>query len=97
MKQDCPTCRWEDFVERKWNREFVWVQIPQTGNVTVPEDQYDRFYRYASAEPPNYPAACKVLVDAAAADTVMTAPNAELMARRACCIPVEARPGNPIS
>jgi hypothetical protein len=50
----------------------VWVQVPQTGNVTVPEDSYDSFYRYASAEPPNYPAACKVLVEAAAADTVMT-------------------------
>jgi hypothetical protein len=46
--------------------------VPQTGNVTVPEDAYDRFYGYASAEPPNYPAACKVLVEAAAADTVMT-------------------------
>ena len=48
------------------------MQVPQTGNVTVPEDSYDRFYGYASAEPPNYPAACKVLVEAAAADTVMT-------------------------
>jgi hypothetical protein len=66
------TCSLAPFVERKWNREFVWVQIPQTGNVTVPEDSYDRFYGYASAEPPNYPAACKVLVEAAAADTVIT-------------------------
>jgi hypothetical protein len=48
------------------------VQVPQTGNVTVPEDAYDRFYQYASAEPPNYTAACKVLTEAAAADTVMT-------------------------
>ena len=70
--QECKSCTLEPFVERKWNRAFVWVQIPQTGNVTVPEDSYDRFYRYASAEPPNYPAACKVLVEAAAADTVMT-------------------------
>jgi len=70
--QECKSCTLEPFVERKWNREFVWVQIPQTGNVTVPEDSYDSFYRYASAEPPNYPAACKVLVEAAAADTVMT-------------------------
>ena len=38
----------------------------------VPEDAYDRFYGYASADPPNYPAACKVLVEAAAEDTVMT-------------------------
>jgi len=70
--QQCKSCTLEPFVERKWNREFVWVQIPQTGNVTVPEDYYDRFYGYASAEPPNYAAACKVLVEAAAADTVMT-------------------------
>jgi hypothetical protein len=70
--QDCKSCTLEPFVERKWNREFVWVQIPQTGNVTVPEDYYDRFYGYASAEPPNYAAACRVLVEAAAADTVMT-------------------------
>jgi hypothetical protein len=70
--QECKSCTLEPFVERKWNREYVWVQVPQTGNVTVPEDTYDRFYGYASAEPPNYPAACKVLVEAAAADTVMT-------------------------
>ena len=70
--QECKSCTLEPFVERKWNWEYVWVQVPQTGNVTVPEDTYDRFYGYASAEPPNYPAACKVLVEAAAADTVMT-------------------------
>ena len=70
--QECKSCTLEPFVERKWNKEFVWVQIPQTGNVTVPEDQYDRFYGYVGAEPPNYPAACKVLVEAASADTVMT-------------------------
>jgi hypothetical protein len=70
--QECTSCSLQPFVERKWNREYVWVQIPQTGNVTVPEDSYDRFYGYASAEPPNYAAACKVLVDAAASDTVMT-------------------------
>jgi len=70
--QECKSCTLEPFVERKWNHEYVWVQIPQAGNVTVPEDYYDRFYGYASAEPPNYAAACKVLVEAAAADTVMT-------------------------
>src|SRR5262249_27358390 len=70
--QECKSCTLQPFVERKWNREYVWVQIPQTGNVTVPEDYYERFYGYASAEPPNYAAACKVLVEAAAADTVMT-------------------------
>ena len=66
------TCSFEPFVERQWNRSFVWVQIPETGNVTVPEDVYDRFYGKAGGEPPNYPAACKVLVEAAAADTVAT-------------------------
>ena len=66
------TCSFEPFVERQWNRSFVWVQIPQTGNVTVPEDYYDRFYGKVGGEPPNYPAACKVLVEAAAADTVAT-------------------------
>ncbi len=70
--QECKSCTLQPFVERKWNKEYVWVQVPQTGNVTVPEDSYDRFYGYASAEPPNYPAACTVLVEAAAADTVMT-------------------------
>jgi len=66
------TCSFEPFVERQWNRSFVWVQIPQTGNVTVPEDYYDQFANKLGAEPPNYPAACKVLVEAAAADTVTT-------------------------
>ena len=66
------TCSFEPFVERQWNRSFVWVQIPQTGNVTVPEDYYDRFYGKVGGEPPKYPAACKVLVEAAAADTVAT-------------------------
>ncbi len=70
--QECQSCTLEPFVERKWNKNFVWVQIPQTGNVTVPEDDYDRFYRYAGAEPPNYTAACKVLVEAVASETVMT-------------------------
>jgi hypothetical protein len=46
--QECKSCALEPFRRRKWNREFVWVQIPQTGNVTVPEDSYDRFYGYAS-------------------------------------------------
>ena len=46
--------------------------MPETGNVTVPEDVYDRFYGKIGGQPPNYPAACRVLVDAAAADTVAT-------------------------
>lgn len=66
------TCSLAPFVERQWNRSFVWVQVPETGNVTVPEDYYDRFYGQLGDEPPNYAAACKVLVEAAAADTVAT-------------------------
>jgi hypothetical protein len=66
------TCSFEPFVERQWNRSFVWVQIPQTGNVTVPEDYYEQFTSKLGTEPPNYPGACKVLVEAAAADTVAT-------------------------
>ena len=66
------TCSLEPFVERKWNREFVWVQVPETGNVTVPEDTYDLFQDKISAAPPDYAAACRVLTEAAAADTVMT-------------------------
>jgi hypothetical protein len=70
--RQCTSCTLAPFVDRKWNRAYVWVQVPQTGNVTVPEDAYDRFYSYASAEPANYEAACKVLTEAAAEDTVMT-------------------------
>ena len=64
---DCPACRWDRFVERKWNQSFAWVKLPDIGNVTVPDAYYDRFYSYAGANPPNYPQACKVLEDAAAA------------------------------
>ena len=67
-----PSCSFEPFIERNWSRPFVWVQIPKIGNVTVPEDSYDRFYGFVAAAPPNYPAACAVLVEAAAADTVAT-------------------------
>ena len=68
----CASCSLAPFVERKWNRAYVWVQVPDTGNVTVPEDVYDRFLVQASADPPNYAAACRLLTEAAAADTVMT-------------------------
>jgi hypothetical protein len=66
-------CSLDHFVERKWNMSFVWVQIPQTGNVTVPEDYYDRFHANVAASPPDYQAACAVLVEAAAADMMTTA------------------------
>jgi hypothetical protein len=71
-------CSFEPFVERQWNRSFVWVQIPQTGNVTVPEDYYEQFTSKLGTEPPNYPGACKVLVEAAAADTVTTAASPDI-------------------
>ncbi len=65
-------CSLSPFVERRWNKQFVWIQVPQVGNVTVPEDSYDSFVSYAGNEPPNYKDACKVLVRAAASDTVET-------------------------
>jgi hypothetical protein len=71
-------CSFEPFVERKWNREFVWVQIPDTGNVTVPEDIYDTFQGKVDGEPPDYTAACKVLVEAAAADSVVATTTPDL-------------------
>jgi hypothetical protein len=43
-------------------------------NVTVPEDYYDRFYADAAKDPPDYSAACKLLAEAVAADTVAGAP-----------------------
>ena len=72
------TCSFEPFVERKWNREFVWVEIPQTGNVTVPEDVYATFQDKIEGEKPDYPGACKVLVEAAAADTVVATTGPDL-------------------
>jgi len=64
------SCSFQPFVERKWNHAFVWVQMPSVGNVTVPEDHYDRFHAYAAQDPPDYSSACKLLVEAVAADTV---------------------------
>ena len=64
------SCSFQPFVERKWNHAFVWVQIPSVGNVTVPEDYYDRFYAYVAQDPPDHSSACKLLVEAVAADTV---------------------------
>jgi hypothetical protein len=67
------TCSLDPFVERKWNSAFVWVRIPETGNVTVPEDYYDRFQGAVANSPPNYQAACAVLSEAAAADMMTMA------------------------
>jgi hypothetical protein len=82
-------CSLEPFVERKWNRPFVWVLIPQTGNVTVPDDYFDRFFTPVSDEPPDYPKACAVLAEAAATDTIVAAipiaePDAQSASREAC-------------
>jgi hypothetical protein len=65
------TCKFDPFVERRWDKSFVWVQIPEVGNVTVPEDHYERFFQYVSANPADYPSACNVLVEAAATDSVV--------------------------
>jgi hypothetical protein len=67
------TCSLEPFVERKWNSAFVWVRIPETGNVTVPEEYYDRFEGAVASSPPNYQAACAVLAEAAVADMMTMA------------------------
>jgi hypothetical protein len=70
-------CKFDPFVERNWGRSYVWVQIPKVGNVTVPEDYYDRFVGFVSAEPSDFASACNVLSEAAAMDTVaMTSPTA---------------------
>lgn len=70
-------CKFDPFVERNWGRPYVWVQIPKVGNVTVPEDYYDQFVGYVSAEPSDFSSACNVLSEAAAMDTVaMTSPTA---------------------
>lgn len=70
-------CKFDPFVERNWGRPYVWVQIPKVGNVTVPEDYYDQFVGYVSAEPSDFASACNVLSEAAAMDTVaMTSPTA---------------------
>jgi hypothetical protein len=71
-RSEANACTFDPFVERKWNHAFVWVQIPEVGNVTVPEDYYDRFFADVSKDPPDYAAACKVLGEALADDTVAT-------------------------
>ncbi len=76
-KAELEVCKFDPFVERKWNTAFVWVQVPEVGNVTVPEDHYERFFQYAGNTPPDFPAACRVLVDAAAADTVVSDAEAQ--------------------
>ncbi len=68
-----PVCTLKPFVDRQWAQAFVWVQIPDVGNVTVPEQRYDQFVNALNAAPPNYETACTVLAEAAAADTVTTA------------------------
>ena len=72
------SCSFQPFVERKWNHAFVWVQMPSVGNVTVPEDYYDRFHAYAAQDPPDYSSACKLLVEAVAGDTVAASVQPDL-------------------
>jgi hypothetical protein len=68
-----PACTLKPFVDRQWAQAYVWVQIPDVGNVTVPETNYDEFVGAITASPPSYETACSVLAQAAAADTVTTA------------------------
>ena len=68
-----PSCAFEPFIERNWSRPYVWVQIPKIGNVTVPEEYYDRFYGFVSGRAAELSRlGLRVLVEAAAADTVAT-------------------------
>lgn len=68
-------CTLKPFVDRKWSQAYVWVQVPEVGDVTVPEDAYDKFIGYVGNDPPNYPGACAVLAEAAAIDTISPAVN----------------------
>lgn len=67
------SCTLQPFVDRQWSQPYSWVQVPDVGNVTVPDASYDRFIGFVSSAPPNYRTACSVLAEAAAADTVATA------------------------
>jgi hypothetical protein len=66
-------CTLQPFVDRQWSQPYSWVQVPEVGNVTVPDATYERFVSFVSSEPPNYRTACSVLAEAAAADTVAVA------------------------
>lgn len=67
------TCTLQPFVDRQWSQPYSWVLVPEVGNVTVPDQSYDRFISFVGSQPPNYRTACTVLAEAAAADTVATA------------------------
>jgi hypothetical protein len=67
------SCTLQPFVDRQWGQPYSWVQIPEVGNVTVPDQAYDRFISFVASEPPNYGTACTVLAEVAAADTVSPA------------------------
>ncbi len=70
---DAGSCTMKPFVDRQWSQPYSWVQIPEVGNVTVPDQTYDRFIGFMAGEPPNYTNACTVLAEAAAGDTVSPA------------------------
>jgi hypothetical protein len=67
-------CFLQHFVDRKWNTEYVWVQIPEIGNVTVPSDFSEAFV--AEVNKPDFASACNILVQAAAKDTAGVAETA---------------------
>lgn len=66
-------CTLQPFVDRQWSQPYSWVLVPEVGNITVPDESYDRFISHVASEPPNYRTACTVLAEAAAADTVSPA------------------------
>lgn len=71
-------CTLKPFIDRKWSQPFSWVLVPDVGNVTVPDQSYERFIGLVSSEPPNFDTACIVLAEAAAADTVSPAETSGL-------------------
>lgn len=71
--EEASSCALKPFVDREWSQPYSWVQIPDVGNVTVPDATYERFIGFVSGEPPNFTNACTVLAEAAAADTVSVA------------------------
>src|SRR5215831_20667127 len=53
------------FVQRQWKKAFFWVAIAGVGYLTVPEYYYDRFYRCARVDDPDYEECIAILSYAA--------------------------------
>ena len=57
--------RFAPFVQRHWKKSFFWVAVAGLGYITVPELYYDRFYRCAGVDDPDYEGCISVLSYAA--------------------------------